>query len=214
MQDFPYDIWQVIASHIPERRLRALYGVNRPLFLASMNARYRTISFSSIQDKRLVQNLVRLRDPFVVKRVRSLVLGPSLAEELFESRGRWAKPQNLLLRMRNAPGYFKQGISSGDLIEKMLSVVRVTELTIDSVSDTLFPIVRAILVSSGTSLLKLKIFLAYAFVLSFLPLEHELPNLMHFDVTLEERRSYTLSYFNLTTRGGDRERREREEGRD
>ena len=134
------------------------------------------------------------RDPFVVKRVRSLVLGPSLSEEVFEQHEQWANPENPLLRMRNARGYFKQGISSCDLIANMISVVRgfnsITELTIDSESDTLFPLVRAILDSSRTSLLKLKI--THIFVLSFLPLEFTLPNLMHFDVILEDQGSCTL----------------------
>ena len=121
----------------------------------------------------LVKLIVSLnRDPFIVKRVRSLVLGPSLAEEVFEQHGQWAKPENPLLRMRNARGYFKQGISSCDLIANMISVVRgfnsITELTIDSESDTLFPLVGAIL-DSSRSLLKLKI--THIFVLSFLPSE-------------------------------------------
>ncbi|KIJ97358.1 hypothetical protein K443DRAFT_133873 [Laccaria amethystina LaAM-08-1] len=157
MQDFPYDVWQVIASHIPERRLRALYGVNRPLFLASMD----------------------VRDPLVAKRVHLLALGPSLAEEVFEG---WANTEKRLLRMRNARGYFKQGISSGDLIPEMINIVRglngITELTIYSLElHTLFPLIRASLDSSRTSLLKLKITLTYVFVLSLLPLELTLPSL-------------------------------------
>ena len=118
-----------------------------------------------------------------------------MAEELFEQQG-WANPENPLLRMRNARGYFKPGISSRDLIVEMISIVRglngVTELTIHSELDTLFPLVRASIDSSRTSLLKLKISLTYFFVLWFLPLELTLPNLIHFDATLEEPCRYSL----------------------
>ena len=109
----------------------------------------------------------------------------------------WVKPEKRLLRMRNARRYFKQGISTGDLIAEMINIVQglngITELTIYSWElHTLFPLVRASLDSSRTSLLKLKISLTYVFVLSLLPLELTLPNLIHFDATLKEPCSYTL----------------------
>ena len=72
----------------------------------------------------------------------------------------------------------------------MISVVRglngITGLTIQTKLDMLFPLVRAILNSSRTSLLKLKISITYVFVLSFLPLELALPNLVHLNATLKE----------------------------
>ncbi|KAK0499678.1 hypothetical protein EDD18DRAFT_1152153 [Armillaria luteobubalina] len=69
--DIPYDIWECISTFIPESQLRKLFAVNRALYRAAMNARYRRVEFNEFNDHKMWL-LERMRDLSVAKRVHTL----------------------------------------------------------------------------------------------------------------------------------------------
>ncbi|PBL02952.1 hypothetical protein ARMGADRAFT_1159424 [Armillaria gallica] len=70
-KDIPYDIWECISTFIPEYQLTKLFAVNRALYRAAMNARYKRVEFNEFNDHKMWL-LERMRDPSVAKRVHAL----------------------------------------------------------------------------------------------------------------------------------------------
>lgn len=52
-KDIPYDIWECISTFIPESQLTKLFAVNRALYRAAMNARYRRVEFNEFNDHKM-----------------------------------------------------------------------------------------------------------------------------------------------------------------
>ncbi len=52
-KDIPYDIWECISTFIPESQLTKLFAVNRALYRAAMNARYRCVEFNEFNDHKM-----------------------------------------------------------------------------------------------------------------------------------------------------------------
>ena len=49
----PYDVWEHIASFLPERRVMKLYTVNSALFHIAMNARYKHVELSAFDERKM-----------------------------------------------------------------------------------------------------------------------------------------------------------------
>ncbi len=47
MQDLPYEIWSLIAEHLPEKQVRRMYSVNKALFNIAMDLQYKEGSLGS-----------------------------------------------------------------------------------------------------------------------------------------------------------------------
>lgn len=56
MQDIPTDVWNHIASYIPQHELRELISVNRAFFDLVLDARYKTVEWFMV-DKKMVRFL-------------------------------------------------------------------------------------------------------------------------------------------------------------
>ncbi|KAJ7626288.1 hypothetical protein DFH06DRAFT_1228449 [Mycena polygramma] len=85
----PQEIWYQIAEYLPPQTVGDLYSVNRPWFDIAMNARYRQISFAFL-NRQMLHDLIRLRDPAVARRVRTLHVHPYFVKEVME---RLERPQ-------------------------------------------------------------------------------------------------------------------------
>ncbi|KAF8631320.1 hypothetical protein AX15_002462 [Amanita polypyramis BW_CC] len=82
----PPHIWDYLAQFIPARCLANMINVNRYFFNLAMEYRYRQISFTYLNE-RMLWMLVRLKDPSVSYRVRTIYIYPDfLKQELYSSR--------------------------------------------------------------------------------------------------------------------------------
>ena len=59
MQDFPYDIWWLIASYLPVKEVKLLYSVNRSLFNISLDLRYPEVCLSTHPNELVERNDIR-----------------------------------------------------------------------------------------------------------------------------------------------------------
>lgn len=57
MPDIPYDIWECVASYIPDEYLKELYSLNSAFFHASMAARYRTVKLEKFTNLKVIEHL-------------------------------------------------------------------------------------------------------------------------------------------------------------
>ncbi|PBK80214.1 hypothetical protein ARMGADRAFT_1092402 [Armillaria gallica] len=69
MPDIPYDIWECVASYIPDEYLKELYSLNSAFFHASMAARYRTVKLEKFTNLKVIEHL---RDSDISKFVRRI----------------------------------------------------------------------------------------------------------------------------------------------
>ncbi|KAJ7641574.1 hypothetical protein FB45DRAFT_359579 [Roridomyces roridus] len=67
----PQDVWQCIATFIPESELPSLISVNLALYNIVLDTKYREVNWT-MYDQSLVNSLVRLRTPSIAARVRRL----------------------------------------------------------------------------------------------------------------------------------------------
>ncbi|KAF9454431.1 hypothetical protein P691DRAFT_396790 [Macrolepiota fuliginosa MF-IS2] len=103
--NLPHDVWLNIAGHLPILGLRTLYSVNAALFHIALDARYRQISLI-YWDDRLLRTLIRLRDPFIARRVKILHIYPGFLKEVMDkdaiSRGKDSHRPSSSFRVRLA----------------------------------------------------------------------------------------------------------------
>ncbi|KAF5361737.1 hypothetical protein D9756_002140 [Leucocoprinus leucothites] len=83
----PHDVWLNIAAFLPVLSLRTLYSLNSSLCNIAFDARYRQVSFI-YWDDRLLRNLVRLKDPFIARRVKILHIYPGFLKEVLDKHPR------------------------------------------------------------------------------------------------------------------------------
>ncbi|KAK0480526.1 hypothetical protein IW261DRAFT_1563208 [Armillaria novae-zelandiae] len=57
MLDIPYDVWECVASYIPDEYLKKLYSLNSAFLHASMVARYRTIKLERFTNLKVIEHL-------------------------------------------------------------------------------------------------------------------------------------------------------------
>ncbi|KAF9457813.1 hypothetical protein BDZ94DRAFT_1325960 [Collybia nuda] len=86
----PFDIWQHIAQFIPHEILWTLYSVNSAFFDLAMEERYRDVSFGP-EDGDIMPNFVKLQDPVVASRVRSIYFRPTVFLADGRSLANWVK---------------------------------------------------------------------------------------------------------------------------
>ncbi|KAJ7280173.1 hypothetical protein C8J57DRAFT_1301823 [Mycena rebaudengoi] len=67
----PDDIWQCVASFIPQQQLLRLISVNRAFYDIVLDAKYREVLWVKL-DEQMIKSLVRLRTPSIACRVRRL----------------------------------------------------------------------------------------------------------------------------------------------
>ncbi|KXN86216.1 hypothetical protein AN958_10404 [Leucoagaricus sp. SymC.cos] len=83
----PHDVWVNIANFIPVLSLRQLATLNSSLLHIALDARYRQISFI-YWDHRLLRNLIRLKDPYIARRVKILHIYPGFLKEVMDNDAR------------------------------------------------------------------------------------------------------------------------------
>ncbi|KAK0192822.1 hypothetical protein F5146DRAFT_520334 [Armillaria mellea] len=71
MPDIPYDVWECVASYIPDGHLKELYSLNSAFFRASMVARYRTVKLERYTN---LKDIEHLRNSDISKLVRRIEL--------------------------------------------------------------------------------------------------------------------------------------------
>ncbi|KAK0220304.1 hypothetical protein IW262DRAFT_1461572 [Armillaria fumosa] len=69
MPDIPYDVWECVASYIPDEYLKELYSLNSAFFHASMVARYRTVKLERYTNLTVIEHL---RDSNISELVRRI----------------------------------------------------------------------------------------------------------------------------------------------
>ncbi|KAF8189315.1 hypothetical protein BJ912DRAFT_967114 [Pholiota molesta] len=77
MGSLPPEIWRLILQNLPLMVLQDLYLVNSVFLDVAMDARYHEVTLDRM-DKQLLRKLVRLQDPEVACRVKSLRIAPHL----------------------------------------------------------------------------------------------------------------------------------------
>ncbi|KXN88000.1 hypothetical protein AN958_07812, partial [Leucoagaricus sp. SymC.cos] len=80
-------VWVNIANFIPVLSLRQLATLNSSLLHIALNAHYRQISFI-YWDHRLLRNLIRLKDPYIARRVKILHIYPGFLKEVMDNDAR------------------------------------------------------------------------------------------------------------------------------
>ncbi|KAK2467374.1 hypothetical protein APHAL10511_000609 [Amanita phalloides] len=94
MRSLPSTVWTAIAQFIPALCLKDMISVNSFFFNLAMDYRYRQISFTYLNE-RMLWTLVRLRDPAVSYRVKTVYIYPDfLKRELYTTQA----PQMALRR--------------------------------------------------------------------------------------------------------------------
>ncbi|KAF8991741.1 hypothetical protein BDQ17DRAFT_1432868 [Cyathus striatus] len=105
----PTEIYPLIFSYTPSRILRTLYSVNNAFFHAAMDARYGSVRLASLKEKTFMRNIIRLSDPFVARRVRSLFIDAHFIVQAEQYHDFWLESKsdgNLPpLRIRNSRGH-------------------------------------------------------------------------------------------------------------
>ncbi|KAM6497359.1 hypothetical protein JOM56_007832 [Amanita muscaria] len=76
----PNDLWDYVVQFIPALSLKDMISVNRYFFNLAMDYRYRQISFTYLNE-RMLWMLVRLKDPAVSYRVRTIYIYPDFLKE-------------------------------------------------------------------------------------------------------------------------------------
>ncbi|KAK0494720.1 hypothetical protein EDD18DRAFT_353256 [Armillaria luteobubalina] len=69
MPDIPYDVWECVASYIPDEYLKELYSLNSAFFHASMAARYRTIKLERYTNLKVIEHLRESEISELVRRI-------------------------------------------------------------------------------------------------------------------------------------------------
>ncbi|KAF8991739.1 hypothetical protein BDQ17DRAFT_1370347 [Cyathus striatus] len=200
----PTELWFIIASYTRSRTLRSLFSVNHAFFHASMGARYANVSLTSLKDKKFVRNLVRLSDPFVARRVRSLLIDVNFFAEveqrISDSHSNREEHEDIHpnpLHLRNATGYIFK--SSRDIMQAILRVLplltSVSEFTFvmkqDLPSKNLVDVkaeilAKACLESFKHTLRKLKVTVFCDIVPTIFPISFAMENINSLSIELQD----------------------------
>ncbi|KAJ7485091.1 hypothetical protein B0H11DRAFT_1150120 [Mycena galericulata] len=90
----PYDIWQCVATFIPNPQLFPLISVNQALYNIVMDTKYREINWTML-DGSMIKSLDRLKTPSVAGRVRRLHIRAWFLEYLTQKESLTANPLQL-----------------------------------------------------------------------------------------------------------------------
>ncbi|KAJ7139982.1 hypothetical protein C8R43DRAFT_1018478 [Mycena crocata] len=133
----PEDIWQCVASFIPDSHLLHLISVNKAFYNIVLDAKYREIHWNKL-DASMIKSLVRLRTPSIAARVRRLHIRAWFIEYLIlkesqvppsvaVSSKRWVSRHMRLPSspMRIAPSTTGKSSAARDILESMTEAVRV-----------------------------------------------------------------------------------------
>ncbi|KAJ7689012.1 hypothetical protein B0H17DRAFT_1067482 [Mycena rosella] len=132
----PADIWQCVASFIPEYHLLTLISVNKAFYNIVLDARYREIHWAKL-DPSMIKSLVRLRTPSIAGRVRRLHVRAWFIEYLIRkesleppsygvSTKRWVSRHLRLPSspIRITPSASGRSSAARDILESMTEAVR------------------------------------------------------------------------------------------
>ncbi|PFH50276.1 hypothetical protein AMATHDRAFT_145525 [Amanita thiersii Skay4041] len=121
MNSLPHTVWDYIIQFIPALCLKDMISVNSYFFNIAMDYRYRQVSLTYL-NTRMLKTLVRLSDPAVAHRVRTVYIYPDfLKEDLFET-------PNALQRMIRRGG---RNLSNPGGLEKLFSKSGKCHLPVD-----------------------------------------------------------------------------------
>ncbi|KAJ7472018.1 hypothetical protein FB451DRAFT_1251692 [Mycena latifolia] len=138
----PDDIWQCVASFIPDYQLLTLISVNKAFYNIVLDAKYREIHWAKL-DGPMTKSLVRLRTPSIARRVRRLHVRAWFIEYLIRkesleppsyvvSSKRWVSRHLRLpsTPLRIAPSASGRSSAARDILQSMTAAVRLmTEVT-------------------------------------------------------------------------------------